>query len=667
VGLPAHVALDILRQLDARDLCALRATCRAFDFPLVETAAAEACRALAPWLTAPHPGESWVQLLRFAELSERARLPRLVAGEDVTAVVDRAGHLHAWGPVVDVFGEDTSRSPEPSRDASSPSPSPSPRPPRRVTCAAAGRAFVAAAGVGGAPLAILRNAAGIEAALGGASPSLLGRPPRTPGTLGNARVDDARLPRASGDDVARRVMRSPKPSAFANARVVSVALGRLHVIAATERGAAYTWGGDAAGQLGHGSVRESVALARLALGGSPRSGSTRGDAAAHRRRNRRRKGGGDDRAGGGYESPSGSRSPAGRPASPASSSPFGSADADAARRWSKPRRVASLANRFVAGVAAAPHSSAARTDAGVLFAWGSNRHGILGVGDDLDRDEPARVALRLKTGGRGRGWGRGRFTPSPGGRFPGAMSDTESDDGDDFDSESNSGEDGSRDARDGSVPVPVPGRGRDGASSDSLSDSLSDSETDDGEPDGVVSVAFGARHALAITASGTLYAWGDNRSWQCGERRSVDPERRAWPAPVAFPDDDDGVDDDDANTLEDDDDVVTFRRYRDARRPRVASAAGGDAHSIACDTAGRVWVFGDGDVVGAATIPPGARDATPAPRLVGPPARARGFPSVVDVAAGKNHVAVMTAEGEVYAWGAGRPVARAGAFARGES
>ena len=186
MGLPAHVALDILRQLDARDLCALRATCRAFDFPLVETAAAEACRALAPWLTAPHPGESWVQLLRFAELSERARLPRLVAGEDVTAVVDRAGHLHAWGPVVDVFGEDTSRSPEPSRDASSPSPSPSPspRPPRRVTCAAAGRAFVAAAGVGGAPLAILRNAAGVEAALGGASPSLLGRPPRTPGTPG---------------------------------------------------------------------------------------------------------------------------------------------------------------------------------------------------------------------------------------------------------------------------------------------------------------------------------------------------------------------------------------------------------------------------------------------------------------------------------------------------
>ena len=45
VDLPAHVALTILRRLDARDLCALRATCRAFDAALVETAAFEATRA----------------------------------------------------------------------------------------------------------------------------------------------------------------------------------------------------------------------------------------------------------------------------------------------------------------------------------------------------------------------------------------------------------------------------------------------------------------------------------------------------------------------------------------------------------------------------------------------------------------------------------------------
>ena len=361
-------------------------------FPLVETAAAEACRALAPWLTAPHPGESWVQLLRFAELSERARLPRLVAGEDVTAVVDRAGHLHAWGPVVDVFGEDTSRSPEPSRDASSPSPSPSPRPPRRVTCAAAGRAFVAAAGRGGAPLAILRNAAGIEAARARAPPhpSSAARP-APPGTP-RARVDDARLPpRERRRAAARRVMRSPKPSAFANARVVSVALGRLHVIAATERGAAYTWGGDAAGRSAMDPCASRWRWRVWRSADRRDAGSTRGDAAPRTAAETD-----DEKTAETIVRGVGTRVrpglvPAGRPASPASSSPFGSADADAARRWSKPRRVASLANRFVAGVAAAPHSSAARTDAGVLFAWGSNRHGILGVGDDLDRDEPARA------------------------------------------------------------------------------------------------------------------------------------------------------------------------------------------------------------------------------------------------------------------------------------
>ena len=120
---------------------------------------------------------------------------------------------------------------------------------------------------------------------------------------------------------------------------------------------------------------------------------------------------------------------------------------------------------------------------------------------------------------------------------------------------------------------------------------------------------------------------------------------------MAFPDDDDGVDDDDANTLEDDDDVDAFVAIATPaalawRRRPAATRTPSRRHR------GTRVVFGDGDVVGAATIPPGARDATPAPRLVGPPARA-GFPSV-DVAAGKNHVAVMTAE-EVYAWGAGRP------------
>jgi hypothetical protein len=118
VDLPAHVALTILRRLDARDLCALRATCRAFDAALVETAAFEATRARAPWLAAPRhldpdegppserrasasakgEDESWLDVLRFSELAAAARLPSVVAAEDVTAVVDREGRVHVWGP-----------------------------------------------------------------------------------------------------------------------------------------------------------------------------------------------------------------------------------------------------------------------------------------------------------------------------------------------------------------------------------------------------------------------------------------------------------------------------------------------------------------------------------------------------------------------------------------
>jgi len=129
----------------------------------------------------------------------------------------------------------------------------------------------------------------------------------------------------------------------------TLVLGRLHVIAATDRGSVFTWGGDAAGQLGHGrggiekkhpidvassppplhvctsstlrvshapisveclfsttllhgSVREGVALARLALGGSPGGG---GGAAAMQRRRRRSGDRRNNSAGGGYDSPQG--------------------------------------------------------------------------------------------------------------------------------------------------------------------------------------------------------------------------------------------------------------------------------------------------------------------------------------------------------------------------
>ena len=102
LDLPAHVAHEILRRLNSRDLCYLRATCRAFEFSLVETAALEALRARAPWLAEPSSktflnNETWLDLLRFAELASALKLPKLTAAEDTTVVVDRLGRLHVWG------------------------------------------------------------------------------------------------------------------------------------------------------------------------------------------------------------------------------------------------------------------------------------------------------------------------------------------------------------------------------------------------------------------------------------------------------------------------------------------------------------------------------------------------------------------------------------------
>jgi hypothetical protein len=153
-----------------------------------------------------------------------------------------------------------------------------------------------------------------------------------------------------------------------------MSIGRLHVIACTSTGATYTWGGDAAGQLGRGVVRESVALARLALGGSPGVG-TPGVLSASMQRRRRR--GGSGGAGGGYGSP-GAGSP--RCASPLSWSGGDCDERDAAARraeekkqWTRPRRVRDLAGHVVIGVAAGAHASAAFTSSGALFTWGDNR------------------------------------------------------------------------------------------------------------------------------------------------------------------------------------------------------------------------------------------------------------------------------------------------------
>jgi alpha-tubulin suppressor-like RCC1 family protein len=451
VDLPAHVALTILRRLDARDLCALRATCRAFDAALVETAAFEATRARAPWLAAPRhldpdegppserrasasakgEDESWLDVLRFSELAAAARLPRVVAAEDVTAVVDREGRVHVWGPVVDAQGHERDETHREMRRGDGDARETRRETNRAETSAERGSGFletnstrcvVVAAGhacsfgAGGerGGLRAFRNVAGVEASPGSGPGNLAGRPPPGPGA--------PRAPRLAVGGPGRGL-----------GRIVSIAVGRMHALAAAADGSLWSWGNDAAGQLGLGNARASPAtLAQFSLGSldifssSPKSR----DRARRMRRDRDGAGGSPRAASPGLDgnfadarkffpgvslsSPGGHHPTQNDDAFSASSSFLSpgreGGHRDAGSDASLMRRVERFSDFgrrevsekksvfFVVKVAASRHGSACVTADGALFCWGSNRRGALGLGDDLDRDVPTRVRVCASSG-----------------------------------------------------------------------------------------------------------------------------------------------------------------------------------------------------------------------------------------------------------------------------
>ena len=427
VDLPAHVALTILRRLDARDLCALRATCRAFDAALVETAAFEATRARAPWLAAPRPregperapasakreDESWLDLLRFAELAASARLPRVVANEDVTAVVDREGRVHVWGPVVDAQGHerddvtpdvtpDVTRAPN--ADAAKGTQKNEKVFVRASRCVAIAAGHACSFGAGGhrGGLRAFRNVAGIETNAMSGSGNPASRPPEFASTAAGVGVESAF-----------------EKSLFFRPRIVSVAAGRMHALAAAADGSLWSWGNDAAGQLGLGSTRGASALVQHFAGSLERlSSSPKSRDRARRMRRDRDGAGGSPRAaspffGDGDASsradaakffPGGVGGVGGSRAFETRTGRVSSFENDGARAaWfdTPMRRVerfsespsGTAARRRVVSVAASRHGSACVAADGALFCWGSNRRGALGLGDDLDRDVPTRVRV----------------------------------------------------------------------------------------------------------------------------------------------------------------------------------------------------------------------------------------------------------------------------------
>jgi hypothetical protein len=137
----------------------------------------------------------------------------------------------------------------------------------------------------------------------------------------------------------------------------------------------------------------------------------------------------------------------------------------------------------------------------------------------------------------------------------------------------------------------------------------------------VVKIAAGAAHSLALTATGQLYAFGDNRYGQLGNATN-DGVDAANPRPtlVSLP----------------------------ASSGQVMQIAAGAAYSLALTDTGRLYAFGANRYgqLGNAT-----NDGTEAPNPAPAPLGVPGGGHPIAIAAGAQHSLVLTTVGQVYAFG----------------
>jgi alpha-tubulin suppressor-like RCC1 family protein len=125
---------------------------------------------------------------------------------------------------------------------------------------------------------------------------------------------------------------------------------------------------------------------------------------------------------------------------------------------------------------------------------------------------------------------------------------------------------------------------------------------------GIVQVAAGLDHGLAVTSSGTVYAWGSNGSGQLGDGTTTE---QTVPVQVK---------------------ALTG----------VVAVAAGYSHSMALRSDGTVWAWGDNADGELGT-------GTTARSLV--PVRVKGLTGITELAAGQDFSLARRSDGTVWAWG----------------
>lgn len=143
-----------------------------------------------------------------------------------------------------------------------------------------------------------------------------------------------------------------------------------------------------------------------------------------------------------------------------------------------------------------------------------------------------------------------------------------------------------------------------------------------GEVGPVSQIAAGAEHSLALTSSGQLYAFGDNETGQLGNATNVETEKaNAIPTLVTLP----------------------------GQIGPITLIAAGESHSLVATSSGQLYAFGYnryGQLGNATNI--GTPNPNPTPTLVSLPGEV-GVPT--QIAAGAVHTLVITSSGQLYAFG----------------
>ncbi|KAI8605511.1 regulator of chromosome condensation 1/beta-lactamase-inhibitor protein II [Dissophora ornata] len=200
---------------------------------------------------------------------------------------------------------------------------------------------------------------------------------------------------------------------------------------------------------------------------------------------------------------------------------------------------------------------------------------------------------------------------------------------------------------------------------------------------GIVDIATGTDHVLALTSTGLVYSWGNGQQMQLGRRivarrmlNGLTPESTGAKGIIkvgagsyhSFAIDKDGkarawglntygqCGDDNPKK----ENIPSVAPIVALKHETFADIQGGEHHTIALTKDGRLYGFGrsDSHQLGLGYVEaPGSEESASHKKAIRTPTEILGLPTIKAISVGGNHTLALSEEGDVYAWGFGEMLA----------